>query len=116
MTKGSAMIRLERWNLMAGMALAALLTGCGSQPKGESTSQTSAEKSSSNAASAEATKAGSANGGEPFVLGVAGPFTGNSSEFGAQIKMGVELYAEELNAKGGINGRQVKLNIQDDGG
>ncbi len=54
--------------------------------------------------------------GEDFVVGLAAPFTGDSSQFGVQLKMGAELFAEELNEAGGINGRMLKLNMQDDAG
>lgn len=50
------------------------------------------------------------------MLAVAGPFTGDSSEFGVQIKMGVELGAEEINEAGGISGRRVELLFEDDAG
>ncbi len=53
---------------------------------------------------------------KPILLAVAGPFTGDSSEFGVQIKMSVELAAEELNAKGGIGGRPIQLMLEDDAG
>ena len=53
---------------------------------------------------------------EPIVLAVAGPFTGDSSEFGVQIKMAVELAAEELNKAGGVNGRPIQLQLEDDAG
>ncbi|MGI8905439.1 MAG: ABC transporter substrate-binding protein [Candidatus Sumerlaeaceae bacterium] len=60
---------------------------------------------------------GTAGGSDQtFTLAVAVPLTGNNSEIGTQIKMGVEVFAEELNAAGGINGRQLKLNEQDDAG
>lgn len=53
---------------------------------------------------------------DEFVIGIAAPFTGDSSQFGSQIKMGVELFAEQINGNGGINGRKIKLNYQDDAG
>jgi branched-chain amino acid transport system substrate-binding protein len=62
---------------------------------------------------------GAGNGGgdgDSFVLGVAAPFTGDSSEFGTQIRMGVDLYADQINKAGGINGRKLELNYQDDAG
>jgi branched-chain amino acid transport system substrate-binding protein len=54
--------------------------------------------------------------GEPVVIGVAAPFTGDSSAFGVQIRMGVALAAEQINAEGGINGRSIKLQEEDDAG
>lgn len=59
---------------------------------------------------------GQAGGGDEFVLGVAAPFTGDSSEFGAQIRMAVDLYMEQLNADGGLNGRMLRLEYGDDAG
>jgi branched-chain amino acid transport system substrate-binding protein len=53
---------------------------------------------------------------EPIVIGVAGPFTGSSGQFGVQIRYGVELAQEEINAAGGVNGRPIQLIFEDDGG
>ena len=53
---------------------------------------------------------------QTFTLGLAGPFTGSSAELGIPGKMAVELFVSKLNAAGGINGRQLKINVQDDAG
>lgn len=53
---------------------------------------------------------------EDFVIGLAAPFTGDSSQFGVQMKMGAELFMDELNKAGGIEGRMLQLNAQDDAG
>lgn len=58
----------------------------------------------------------SGNSSEKFVLGIAAPFTGDSGEFGTQIKMGVELFQDEINAAGGVNNRKLELIFEDDGG
>lgn len=50
------------------------------------------------------------------VIGVAGPFTGDSAEFGVQIKMGLDLGLNEVNEAGGINDRKVQLKEMDDAG
>ena len=47
-------------------------------------------------------------------VGVAGPFTGPNASFGAQLKQGAEVAAAELNAKGGLNGKQIQLVFGDD--
>ena len=47
-------------------------------------------------------------------LGVAGPITGGSAAFGAQLKNGAEQAAADINAKGGINGQQIQLSFGDD--
>ena len=40
-------------------------------------------------------------------LGVAGPLTGGSAAFGAQLKNGVEQAVEDINAAGGILGQKI---------
>jgi branched-chain amino acid transport system substrate-binding protein len=47
-------------------------------------------------------------------LGVAGPITGGSAAFGAQLKNGVEQAVEDINAAGGILGQKLILSIGDD--
>jgi branched-chain amino acid transport system substrate-binding protein len=47
-------------------------------------------------------------------LGVAGPITGPNATFGAQLKNGVEQAAEDINAKGGINGQKIQVVVGDD--
>ena len=40
-------------------------------------------------------------------IGVIGPFTGPSSDFGLQMLQGVQLATDEINAVGGYMGRQL---------
>ncbi len=47
-------------------------------------------------------------------LGVAGPLTGGSAAFGAQLKNGVEQAVEDINAAGGIMGQKITLSVGDD--
>lgn len=49
-------------------------------------------------------------------IGVAGPLTGGSAAFGAQLKNGVEQAVADINAQGGINGQKIQLFIGDDRG
>ncbi|MBO0764011.1 MAG: branched-chain amino acid ABC transporter substrate-binding protein [Hyphomicrobiaceae bacterium] len=56
-----------------------------------------------------------ANGAAAQVkLGVAGPITGGSAAFGAQLKQGVEQAVEDINAAGGILGQKVVVSVGDD--
>src|SRR5881227_2193086 len=56
-----------------------------------------------------------ANGASAQVkLGVAGPITGGSAAFGAQLKNGVEQAVEDINAAGGILGQKIQLFVGDD--
>ncbi len=47
-------------------------------------------------------------------LGVAGPLTGGSAAFGAQLKNGVEQAVADINAAGGIMGQQIQIFVGDD--
>jgi branched-chain amino acid transport system substrate-binding protein len=50
-----------------------------------------------------------------IVIGVVASLTGVNTEWGIAIKHGFELVAKEVNSAGGINGRKVRLIIEDDG-
>ncbi|HMN93298.1 MAG TPA: ABC transporter substrate-binding protein [Hydrogenophaga sp.] len=54
--------------------------------------------------------------GQPLKIGVIGPFTGPSSDFGTPMRHGIELAVEEINAVGGYLGRPLQLVIKDDEG
>ena len=47
-------------------------------------------------------------------LGVAGPHTGDLAPYGLPTKDAAEMVVAEVNAKGGINGKQVELMVMDD--
>jgi branched-chain amino acid transport system substrate-binding protein len=50
----------------------------------------------------------------PVRIGVIGPFSGPSSDFGLPMLHGIELAVEEINAVGGYLGRPIELVIKDD--
>lgn len=52
--------------------------------------------------------------GEPITIGVAGPFTGSSQKFGEMIRSGALLKQQEINERGGINGRPLHIVWGDD--
>jgi branched-chain amino acid transport system substrate-binding protein len=56
----------------------------------------------------------SAFAAETIKIGVSGPYTGGSSPMGASMRDGVRLATAEINAKGGILGRQLELVERDD--
>ncbi len=49
-------------------------------------------------------------------IGLMAPLTGSWASEGQEMKQIVELLAEEVNAKGGVLGKQVELITEDDGG
>ncbi|HSW20888.1 MAG TPA: ABC transporter substrate-binding protein [Ramlibacter sp.] len=50
----------------------------------------------------------------PLRLGVIGPFTGASADFGIPMLNGVRLAVDEINAVGGYLGRPIELVVKDD--
>lgn len=52
----------------------------------------------------------------PVRIGMIGPFTGPSSDFGTPMLRGVQLAVEEINAVGGYLGRPLELVVKDDEG
>lgn len=55
-------------------------------------------------------------GTEPVRIGLIGPFTGPSSDFGLPMRKGVELAINEINSVGGFLGRPFELVLHDDQG
>ncbi|HZS82598.1 MAG TPA: branched-chain amino acid ABC transporter substrate-binding protein [Stellaceae bacterium] len=51
---------------------------------------------------------------EDILVGVAGPITGPDAQFGEQMKRGAQKAVEDINAKGGVLGKKLKLLIGDD--
>ena len=56
----------------------------------------------------------SAPSGEPIKIGGSLPLTGLASEQGKWVKAGYEWWAEDVNSRGGLLGRPVKLVMYDD--
>lgn len=52
----------------------------------------------------------------PVKIGLMGPMTGSWASEGQEMKQVIELLAEELNAKGGVNGEKIEVVSEDDGG
>ena len=54
--------------------------------------------------------------GKSFTVGVPLPLTGAEAKFGEMEKQAYEMAVEEINAKGGVKGMKLVLDIQDSGG
>jgi branched-chain amino acid transport system substrate-binding protein len=48
-------------------------------------------------------------------FGIAAPFSGATRDLGQQMKLGIEVAFAEANARGGVNGRKLRLIAADDG-
>lgn len=87
---------LQRWRIttLAAMASTALLAGCSSGVLGGGDSS------------------GDSSG--PIVLGMVTPLSGSSSAIGPYMKNGAQLAVDEINARGGVLGRDLKLVAEDE--
>ncbi len=79
--------------------LLSLMAGCGAK---ETTTPTAAGGD-----------AAAADEKEPVVLAVACPVTGDNAEYGVHFSIGAQMAVEKINETGGINGREVVLDIYD---
>jgi branched-chain amino acid transport system substrate-binding protein len=82
------------------LALAVTVAACGGK--------------SSSSSSTSGTTTAAAGSGKPLTIGVSLSLTGDFSDPGQAAKRGYQLWADTVNAHGGINGRPVKLKIVDD--
>ena len=53
-------------------------------------------------------------GGDTVTIGGIGPLTGDAASYGISVKNGGELAVEEINAAGGIDGKQIVYLYEDD--
>ncbi|MDT5038820.1 MAG: branched-chain amino acid transport system substrate-binding protein [Micromonosporaceae bacterium] len=88
--------RLRRAGPVAVTALLAVaLTACGSNSTGSGAN-------------------GSGGSKAPLVIGASVSLTGDFADSGKAVKAGYELWADTVNAKGGVLGRKVQVKIVDD--
>ena len=95
--------------VLAVVMLLGCLTACGSK------SATTDTPASTDAPSDDASTAASSDGGE-IVIALISNTTGDYAQYGQPVRDGAMLYINQLNAKGGINGKQVKVLEYDDKG
>jgi branched-chain amino acid transport system substrate-binding protein len=87
-----------------------VLAACSSSGSSSSTAS-----STSSTGSAGSSASGAASGSSaPITIGASLSLTGDFSTDGTAFQKGYELWAKDVNAAGGILGRQVKLTILDD--
>ena len=95
---------ISRRNFLAAagvVAAAGVLTACGGS---SSTAASTAAASGSTAAAAS---------GDTIKVGVMGPLSGNVSVYGQAVVNGATLYLKQVNANGGINGKQIEILTED---
>jgi branched-chain amino acid transport system substrate-binding protein len=77
-------------------------------------SSSSSSSSSSTAAGSASTSASGSSSSSPITIGASLSLTGDFSADGTAFQKGYELWVKDVNAAGGLLGRQVKLTILDD--
>jgi branched-chain amino acid transport system substrate-binding protein len=87
--------RLRKWTVVAAALLAGSAAAAGCASSGGSGS-------------------GGANSKGPLVIGASVSLTGDFSDSGKAVERGYQLWADTVNAAGGILGRQVQMKIVDD--
>ena len=65
------------------------------------------------AATAQAAPTQAAAATDPIYIGVSGPLTGDSAQYGAQWKKGFDLALAEINGAGGVKGRPLQYLFED---
>lgn len=81
---------------LSGIVAAGLgLAGCGNSGSGDS---------------------GSASGDGSIKVGIMGPYSGSVAQYGVACRDGALLWFKQLNVNGGVNGKQVDTDVQDEKG
>lgn len=93
-------------SIAAVTVAASLLAGCGSKEAAETTTKT--EASETKAGETEAKDEGT------IKIAVAAPMTGDNSEYGLGFYTAAQMKVDEVNAAGGVLGKQVELVQYDD--
>ena len=65
-------------------------------------------------APAETTEEGEEPSGEPITIGVVTSLNGPFTPWGLQVRDGMQLAVDEINADGGVDGRPLELEVADD--
>ena len=51
---------------------------------------------------------------DKFYIGGIGPTTGDAAIYGTAVMNGAQIAVDEINKAGGVNGKQIEFNFQDD--
>jgi branched-chain amino acid transport system substrate-binding protein len=93
MTLSSGRTRRRSATYASVLAAALLLTGCGGGLLSSDDKSSSSDK--------------------PIVLGMITPLSGSSAAIGPYMKNGAQLAVDEINKDGGVDGRKLKLSVED---
>ena len=96
------------------VALAVSACGGGSSSGAGGASPSGGAGASAGAASSGGSSGGSASGGS-YTIGSSSILSGPAAVLGAQLDGGMNAYFKNVNAHGGVNGKQIKLDTADGG-
>ena len=104
---------------LAALALSAILLGCGDNKSKTADGTTSPSISTSNAGESGAKRPTPTASpvkieGNTVKVGLVASLSGENKPWGDDSKEGAQMAVDEINAKGGIDGKKVELLIQDD--
>ncbi|HEY1824268.1 MAG TPA: ABC transporter substrate-binding protein [Trebonia sp.] len=103
------------WFSKNAVALGAVALAVGALAACSSSSSGSSSSTSSTGSSGSTAAAGTTSGSKsPITIGISLSLTGDFSADGQAYQQGYNLWAKDVNAAGGIMGRQVKLTILND--
>lgn len=87
--------------LLASALVVSSFAACGNKSENSSSSGSDAASSTE-------------SGTEVFKIGGIGPTTGAAAVYGIAVENGAKLAVDEINAAGGINGKQIEFKFEDD--
>ncbi len=100
---------MKKFNRVLSVATAcalalSMLAGCGA----------AASTDSSDAGASAGAEAAASTGAETFKIGGIGPTSGAAAIYGSDVRDGIQIAVDEINAAGGINGYQIDYRFEDD--
>lgn len=101
--------------LVGVLIVSVVALGC-SSGAGVSPSASAATGAGASPAGGGASPSGGSAGpatGEPYVIGIITPLTGEVAIDGELTKKGIDLAVEEINAAGGVGGRPIEVRLED---
>lgn len=97
-----------------------ILSGCGGQaaqsPQTQAAGDAKEESRQDGTAGESPEDTANQASGDTILIGVSGSITGEAPINGLRTKQGAQMAADEINAAGGVLGRQIELFVADDGG
>lgn len=91
--------------ICAGLMVAGLLSGCG----GYGGEGKDSSKGDSGSTKTESPKKSSGKDGDTIKIGALYPLTGDVASIGQNIMKGIDFAVDEINEKGGVNGKKIEI-------